>query len=62
MDTTPPKGFERIPLWDEKRTQFSHYRKIPHGWDYWRERQPHQFQREVWTSDAARCITTHKLP
>ena len=56
-----PKGFERIPIWEEKITQFSHRRKIKNGWDYWRERQPDQFEREVWISNAARSISTHSL-
>jgi len=46
---------------EERRMQYTHRRKTPGGWDYWRADKPNQFVREVWIGIAGRSIETHEL-
>lgn len=61
-----PAGFEPFGFIDtggieERRLQFTHRRKVPGGWDYWRDDQPAHYTREVWLSDTARITTIEQL-
>jgi hypothetical protein len=61
LNMDAPKGFESVPIWDEKRIHYSHRRKVRNGWDYWTQNNPLQFKREVWIGNAGRYITWHTM-
>jgi hypothetical protein len=57
-----PAGFESFSLLDdEQRLHFSHRRKIPGGFDYWRADDPKHFERVIFLSPRARQITRETL-